>query len=69
MSLLLAALLFLPASKLIWTMSVRRLERKLERKLNDEETAGQLQRARFLAFFLVVIFGFLFQYRIFGIAQ
>ncbi len=62
----LAGMLFFPVSKLVWTLSVRRQERKLERKLNDEEIKGQLRRARFLAFFLVVLFSVMFNYNVFG---
>jgi hypothetical protein len=45
----LAVLVFFPASKLIWVLSVRRLERKLEKTLNDEERLAQLKRARIIA--------------------
>lgn len=64
---LLAAMLFLPVSKLMWTVSVRRQERKLERKLTEAETTGQLRRARFLSFFVVTTFALLFNYNVFGI--
>ena len=65
-SALLAAMLFIPVSKLVWTLSVRRQERKLERKLNDAEIQGQLQRARFISLFLVVLFALLFNANVFG---
>ncbi|MDH3580318.1 MAG: hypothetical protein OEM91_06795 [Hyphomicrobiales bacterium] len=65
-SALLAAMLFIPVSKLVWTMSVRRQEKKLERKLGEEEVQGQLRRARFITFFLVVIFALIFNYNMFG---
>lgn len=63
---LLAAMLFIPVSKLVWTFSVRRQERKLERKLDQSEIAGQLNRARFITIFLVIIFAILFNANIFG---
>lgn len=63
----LAVLLFFPVSKLIWVTSVRRMQRKLQRDLTEEETAGQLKRARFIALLLVVIFAALFNYNVFGI--
>jgi hypothetical protein len=63
---LLAAMLFVPVSKLVWTLSVRRQERKLERKLDQSEIAGQLNRARFITIFLVIIFATLFNANIFG---
>jgi hypothetical protein len=65
---LLAGLLFLPASKLVWVLSVRRLERKLGRTLSDGERAGQLNRARFLAIVVGVIFSALFNYQILDMA-
>jgi dolichol kinase len=64
--LVLAALLFLPASRIVWVMSVRRLERKLQRKLDENEIAGQKQRARFIALFLVLIFSWLFNMQLPG---
>ena len=63
---LLAAMLFIPVSKLVWTFSVRRQERKLERKLDQSEIAGQLNRARFITIFLVITFAILFNANIFG---
>jgi hypothetical protein len=68
-SLLLAAMLFMPVSKLVWTLSVRRQERKLERKLDETELNGQLRRARFITFFLVIIFAVLFNLNVFGFPQ
>ena len=60
----LAALLFLPVTKLVWVLSVRRLERKRGVALSDRERAGQLNRARFLALLLCVVFSALFNYQI-----
>lgn len=65
-SALLAAMLFIPVSKLVWTLSVRRQERKLDRKLDEAEVHGQLQRARFISLFLVVLFALLFNANVFG---
>lgn len=59
-TLVLALLLFFPMSKLIWVMSVRRLQRRLKRELSPEEIQGQLSRARFIAIFFSLIFSFLF---------
>lgn len=64
----LAGLLFVPASKLVWVLSVRRLERKLGRALSDGERAGQRNRARFLAIVVGVIFSALFNYQILDMA-
>jgi hypothetical protein len=60
----LAALLFLPVTKLVWVLSVRRLERKRGVALSDRERAGQLNRARFLAVLLCVAFSALLNYQI-----
>ena len=65
-STLLAVMLFFPVSKLVWTLSIRSQERKQKRKLNDSEVTGQMQRARFITFFLVVVFALMFNVNIFG---
>ena len=64
----LAALLFLPASQLVWVLSVRRLERKLGRPLPDEDRLGQRNRARFIAVMVCVVFSALFNYQILDMA-
>lgn len=58
--LLLAALLFWPMSKLIFVFSVRRLQRKLARTLDEKELAGQQNRARVISVFVSVIFSYLY---------
>ena len=58
--LVLAALLFVPATKVIWMMSCRRLHRKLGRELTDAEVQGQKQRARIIALLVVLIFSYFF---------
>jgi len=63
---LLSLLLYFPVSKIIWVLSVRRLQRKLGRELATEEIAGQKGRARFVAVLLVVAFSFLFNWHLFG---
>nr|VFJ52840.1 MAG: hypothetical protein BECKFW1821B_GA0114236_101320 [Candidatus Kentron sp. FW] len=63
---ILALLLFFPVSRLMWVLSVRRLERKLGRETTDQERRGQLSRARFLAVFVVLLFSFLFNYHLLG---
>ena len=65
--LVLAGLLFLPVSKLIWVLSVRRLQKKTGRDLSDEELQGQLKRARVIAVFVTLIFSFLFNANFMGI--
>lgn len=58
--LLLAALLFWPMSKLVWVLSVRRLQRKLKRELDEGEIAGQMNRARVVSAFVSLLFSFLY---------
>ncbi len=65
--LLLSVLLFFPVSKLIWVLSVRKLQRKMRRELSEQETEAQLRRARILAVFIVVIFSFLFNAHVIGV--
>lgn len=63
-TLVLALVLFFPVSRLIWVLSVRRLERRGGRALEKAERQGQLRRARFLAAFLVLAFAALFNYHL-----
>lgn len=65
--LLLAAALFYPVSKLIWVLSVRRLERKLARALDAAEIAAQRRRARVLAVVLCLGFSFLYNIQTLGL--
>ena len=58
--LLLAILLFVPVSRIVWVLSVRRLQRRLDRELTDTERGGQLRRARFIALPLTLLFSILF---------
>ncbi|MDH3452823.1 MAG: hypothetical protein OEN20_10400 [Gammaproteobacteria bacterium] len=60
----LALALLYPAGKLIWVMSVRRLQRKLQRELTDEEIAGQKGRAFFIAIVVCLVFSMLFNFRL-----
>lgn len=66
-TLVLAALLFIPASKLIWVLAVRRLQRKTGRELSQQEVNGQQARARFIALLLVLIFSYLFNLQLLGV--
>jgi heme/copper-type cytochrome/quinol oxidase subunit 2 len=63
----LAALLFIPVSKLIWVLSVRRLQRQSGRELSEVELEGQLRRARVIAAFVTLIFSFLFNANLLGL--
>lgn len=62
----LAALLFLPVSRLVWVLSVRRLERRTGTALDETERAGQLVRARLVALVLVILFSLLFNLGMLG---
>lgn len=62
----LAALLFLPVSRLVWVLSVRRLERRTGTVLDETERAGQLVRARLVALILVILFSLLFNLGMLG---
>jgi hypothetical protein len=62
----LTALLLVPASRLVWVLSVRRLERRTGRALDAAERDGQLNRARFLALILCFVFSALFNYHVLG---
>jgi dolichol kinase len=64
---ILALLLFFPVSKLVWVMSVRRLQRKLKRELSQEEINGQLTRSRLIALFIVILFSILFNLNSIGL--
>jgi len=58
--LVLAALLFFPVSKLIWVISVRRMQKKIKLVLPLAELDAQLKRARILTIFVVLVFSYLF---------
>lgn len=63
---ILAALLFLPVTRLVWVLSVRRLERKTGTTLDETERAGQLRRARLVTLILVILFSLLFNLAMLG---
>jgi len=56
----LTALLIYPVGKLIWVISVRRLQRKLQRELSDTEIEGQRSRAFFVSVFVSLVFSALY---------
>jgi hypothetical protein len=64
--LLLAILLFFPVSKIIWVLSVRRLQYKAGRELESAEIEGQRRRARVIGLLLVLIFSYLFNLQLLG---
>ncbi len=65
--LVLALLLFFPMSRLIWVLSVRRLQRKTGNTLTSEEIQGQRSRARFVAILVSLIFSLLFNIQLLGL--
>lgn len=65
----LALALFLPVSKLVWVLSVRRMERRLGRALSEQDRLGQLNRARFVAVVVCIAFSALFNYQILGMSS
>ncbi len=64
--LVLALLLYFPVSKMVWVLSVRRLQRKENRELSEPELQGQLKRARIISAILVLIFSYLFNATLMG---
>ncbi len=66
---LLALMLYFPVHKLIWVMSVRRLQRKQGRELSAEETEGQKGRARFITVLVVIVFSWFFNIQLLGITN
>lgn len=65
----LTALLFWPVAKLVWVLSVRRLERRQGQALSDQERLGQRNRASLLAIVLCAVFSALFNYQILDMAR
>ena len=63
---LLTLLLFFPVNKLIWVVSIRRLQKKQGHELSTEEMDGQKSRARFIAILLVTIFSWFFNLQLLG---
>ena len=60
---LLSLLLYFPVNKLIYVLSVRRLEKKTSSKLTNIELKGQLTRSRVISIILVVLFSVLFNFK------
>ena len=63
----LAAALSWPASRLIWVLSVRRIERRTKTRLTPEEIAGQKRRAWIIAIFCCLLFSYLFNLSTLGV--
>ncbi len=61
---ILTLLLYYPVNKLIFVLSVRRLEKKTEKNLSNMEKSGQLKRSRFISIILILLFSCLFNINI-----
>jgi len=64
---ILALLLYYPVNKMIFVLSVRRLERRIGNQLNDDQKNGQLKRSRFISIILILCFSCLFNINILSI--
>ncbi len=64
---ILALLLYYPVNKMIFVLSVRRLERKIGKHLNDDQKNGQLNRSRFISIILILFFSCLFNINILSV--
>ena len=64
---ILALLLYYPVNKMIFFLSVRRLERKIGKQLNDDQKNGQLKRSRFISIILILFFSCLFNINILSV--
>ena len=64
---ILTLLLYYPVNKLIFVLSVRRLEKKTGKNLSNMEKSGQLKRSRFISIILILLFSFLFNINILDI--
>ena len=64
-SLILAGLLYYPASRVVWVLRIRRLERRLKRTTTEEERLRERRKANMVAGFIVITFAFLFNRTIF----
>jgi hypothetical protein len=61
---ILTLLLYYPVNKLIFVLSVRRLEKKTGKNLSHMEKSDQLKRSRFISIILILLFSSLFNINI-----
>ena len=61
---ILTLLLYYPVNKLIFVLSVRRIEKKTGKNLSNMEKSGQLKRSRFISIILILLFSCLFNINI-----
>ena len=64
---ILTLLLYYPVNKLIFVLSVRRLEKKTGKNLSNMEKSDQLKRSRFISIILILLFSCLFNINILDI--
>ncbi len=64
---ILALLLYYPVNKMIFVLSIRRLESKIGKQLNDDQKNGQLKRSRFISIILILFFSCLFNINILSV--
>ena len=64
---ILALLLYYPVNKMIFVLSVRRLERRISKQLNEDQKNGQLKRSRFISIILILCFSCLFNINILSV--
>ncbi len=62
--LFLAITLYFPVNRIIWVLSVRRLERKTGKTVSEQARNSQHNRAKFIAVIVSFIFSFLFTYNL-----
>lgn len=67
--LVLSLLLFYPVTKLVWVLSVRRLQRLSSEPLSEQAIQGQRSKARFIAALLAFVFSLLFNLQLLGLPQ
>ena len=64
---ILALLLYYPVNKMIFVLSIRKLESKIGKQLNDDQKNGQLKRSRFISIILILFFSCLFNINILSV--
>ncbi len=62
--LFLAITLYFPVNRIIWVLSVRRLERKTGKTVSEQARNSQHNRAKFIAVIVSFFFSFLFTYNL-----
>ena len=58
---------YYPVNKMIFVLSIRKLESKIGKQLNDDQKNGQLKRSRFISIILILFFSCLFNINILSV--